>query len=221
MKIPNRFLDQHFDELIAMALAILRRYGVQNLIIGDITEEMAQVAKDLVNTTLIRLLKANGAPPASDAAWFAFLYGAFGMDALSVRRDLVRKRNKTVRIDAGPKGTRPDEGTARTDTFDSLPPKDFIGEDLLVKVVAQADAIICRLMKEGFITPGEGAEDFRVIIRNYLRNPDQKFSEHLFDVVCSRKSPLNAKTANRWWIRVQSILASEFAPVLRPAHGAK
>jgi hypothetical protein len=221
MKIPDSYLNQHFDELIAMALSLLRKSGLHNLVDGDITDELLHNARNLVNKTLFRLLKASTPPPTSEVALTALLYIALSKDAMSVRRTLVRARSKTVRIDVRPQSAHSDDVTVRIDTFDCVPPNDFAGEEIHSQVVVEADAVICRLMKDGFITAGEGAEDFRLIVRNYLCKPDQKFSKHLFDVVCSRNNPLNAKTANRWWNRVRSILASEFAPVLRPARGVK
>lgn len=221
MKIPERYLDQHFDRLIVLAVWLLRHSGLGNLVAGDINDELLHNAEDLVTTTLLRLLKANTTPPTSDAAWTAFLYRALSMDARSVRRNLVKKKNKTVRIDARPIAARSGDRTAWTEPFGSRPPKDFAGEDLHALVVAEADAVICRLMKDGYITPGEGAEDFRLVVRNYLGNPDLDFTKHLVEVVCDREKPLNGKTANRWWRRVQSDLAHQFEPILRPARGAR
>jgi hypothetical protein len=221
MKIPERYLDQHFDRLITIALSLLRESDVQNLIYGDISDELLQNAKDLVNTTLARLLNANTASPVSDAAWTAFLYRALSLDARSLRRSLVKKKKKTVRIDARPVLARSGDRSGRAEPFDSQRPKDFVGEELHSRVVAEADANICKLMKEGFITVGEGAEDFRLIVRNFLANPEMDFTKHLYEVVGHREKPLNRKTANRWWRRVRSDLANQFEPILRPSRGAR
>ena len=63
MKIPERYLDEHFDRLIVIAASLLRRAGLGNLVAGDINDELMHNAEDLVTTTLLRLLKAETPSP--------------------------------------------------------------------------------------------------------------------------------------------------------------
>jgi DNA-directed RNA polymerase specialized sigma24 family protein len=184
MKIPERYLDEHFDRLIVIAASLLRRAGLGNLVAGDINDELMHNAEDLVTTTLLRLLKAETPSPTSDAGWTAFLSRALSMDARSVRRNLVKKKNRTVRIDARPLSARSDDRIALVKPFDSRPPMDFAGNDLhaqleipiwiLQNILSKWFATERSLLMEKLPTDGGG-----VCSQTWLANLSRSYMRHV------------------------------------------